>query len=143
MMIKGGTNVMTIATHVVKIKGTFDEKIWNEKKLEEYVDSKIENEIQESFNTDLELFNVTDNKIEVWILISAFPSEVKEDIIGKWIQDHIVEEGLKIDDFEFRKLVDVTERDWRYNRFITIPTRYKGMKMKKTMGKLKEIEKGE
>jgi hypothetical protein len=134
---------MSIATHVIKVKGTFDEKIWNEKKLEEYVDLKIENEINESFDTDLELYNVSGNKIEIWILLFGYPSEVKNEVIDKWINDHIVEEGLKVESFEFEKLVDITKKEWKHRPFIYIPTRFKGLKMKKTMGKLEEIKKGE
>jgi hypothetical protein len=134
---------MSVATHIVKIKGTFDEKIWDERKLEEYVDFKIENEINETFNTDLDLYDIVGNHIEIWVLIFGYPSEVDDYAIDKWIRDHITEDGLKVDSFEFKKLVDLTEKYWRYEPFITIPIRYKCMKMKKTMGKLKEIEKGE
>lgn len=127
---------MSVATHVVKIKGAFDEKIWDEKKIEDYVDYKIENEINETFNTDLELYNITGNNIEIWVFIFAYPSEVDNGIIDKWIKDHIKENGLKVDSFEFRKLVDITEEEWKYRPFIKIPMRYKGIKMKKVVGKL-------
>jgi hypothetical protein len=127
---------MSIATHVIKIKGTFDETIWNEKKLEYYIDHKIESEIDETFNTDLELYDVTCNKIEIWVLIFAFPSEVSDDIIGKWIKNHIREDGLKVNSFEFEKLVDITEEVCKCGPFIHIPMRYKGIKIRKTVGKL-------
>lgn len=125
---------MSIATHIVKVKGTFDEKLWNEKKIEDYVDYKIENDIDETFNTDLELFNITGNNIEIWVFIFAFPSEVDNGIIDKWIKDHIIDEGLKVESFEFEKLVDITEEKWKYRPYIKIPTRYKGIKMKKKIG---------
>ena len=127
---------MSVVTHVVKIKGAFDEKIWDEKKIEDYVDYKIENEINETFNTDLELYNITGNNIEIWVFIFAYPSEVDNGIIDKWIKNHIKEEGLKVDSFEFEKLVDITEEEWKYRPFIKIPMRYKGIKMKKVVGKL-------
>ena len=127
---------MPVATHIIKLKGTFDEKIWDEKKIEDYVDYKIENEIDETFSTDLELYNITGNKIEIWVFIFAYPSEVSDKIIDKWIKDHIKENGLKVDSFEFRKLVDITEEEWKYRPFIKIPMRYKGIKMKKVVGKL-------
>lgn len=129
-------NKMSVVTHVVKIKGAFDEKIWDEKKIEDYVDYKIENEINETFNTDLELYNITGNNIEIWVFIFAYPSEVDNGIIDKWIKNHIKEEGLKVDSFEFEKLVDITEEEWKYRPFIKIPMRYKGIKMKKVVGKL-------
>jgi hypothetical protein len=132
---------MSIATHVIKIKGSFDKTLWKEKELEQYVVLKIENQIQESFNADLDLLEIKDDKIEIWVLIFAYPSEVKKDIISKWICDNIIEKGLKVDNFTFEVLVNLTERDWRYNPFVTIPMRYKGMKMEINMGKLKEINK--
>ena len=118
---------MPVATHIIKLKGAFDEKIWGEKKIEDYVDYKIENEIDETFSTDLELYNITGNNIEVWVFIFAYPS---------WIKDHIKEEGLKVDSFEVKKFVDITEEEWKYRPFIKIPMRYKGIKMKKVVGKL-------
>ncbi len=127
---------MSIATHIVKIKGTFDEKLWNEKKIEDYVDYKIENEIDETFNTDLELINITDNNIEIWVFIFAFPSEVDNRIIDKWIKDHIKEEGLKVESFEFKQLVDITVDLLKQKSFINIPMRFKGIKSKKTLGKI-------
>lgn len=126
---------MSIATHIIKIKGTFDEKLWNEKKIEDYVDHKIENEIDETFNIDIELFKITGNNIEIWVFIFAFPSEVDNGIIDKWIKDHIKEEGLKVESFEFEKLVDITVDLLRQGPFINIPTRFKGIKMKKIIEK--------
>lgn len=126
---------MPVATHVIKIQGTFDKQSWNEKKIEDYVDYKIENEIDETFSTDLELYNIIDNKIEIWVLIFAYPSEVSNEIIGKWIKNHIKEEGLKVDSFEFEILVDIT-KEVKYMRHIQIPTRFKGIKTEKTVGKL-------
>lgn len=119
---------MPIATHIVKVRGTFDEKIWNEKKLNNYVDNKIKNDIDKSFNTDLELFRIDPgNKIEVWVLIFAFPSEVSMGIIDRWIKNNIKEEGLNVDNFEFRILfdmIDENEEDRRHIHIIDIPTRY-------------------
>lgn len=129
---------MPVATHLVKIKGSFDEKIWNKKKIEDYVDYKIENEMDETFSTDLELYDIIDNNIEIWVLMFAYPSEVDNRIIDKWIKDHIKEEGLKVDSFEFEMLVDVTKFGWKHRPSIQIPMRYKGLKMKKTVGKLRE-----
>ncbi len=129
---------MSVATHIIKIKGTFDKKIWNEKKIENYIFYKIENDIDETFNTDLELCNIIGNNVEVWIFIFAFPSEVDNGIIDKWIKDHIKEEGLKVESFEFEKLVDVTKDLSRQRPFINIPKRYKGIKTKKIIGKIGE-----
>lgn len=115
---------MSVATHLVKVRGTFDEKIWNEKKLRDYVGNKIKNSIDKTFNTDLELFDIDGNNIEVWVLIFAFPSEVGMTIIDKWIKGNIIEDGLNVDSFEFRILFDMTKDDEENRRYIMIPTRY-------------------
>ncbi len=92
---------MRIATHLIKIKGTFDNK-WKEKELRDYVKDKIK-EIESFYHTDLELFKVDDNKIEVWVYIHALPSEAKRNIIDKWLKDHIKEEGITIIYFDIEE----------------------------------------
>lgn len=111
---------MTIATHVIKIRGIFDENIWKEDELKNYVASKIKKEIYHTFHADLELFQVDGDKIEIWIYISAYPSEVTNNIIGKWIVDHIKEEGITANDFEFEMIVDITKKD-ENKFFVLIP----------------------
>lgn len=113
---------MAIATHIIKIKGTFDEKIYKQQKtLKDYVNNKIQNEIDSVLHADLELFKVDGNNIEVWVYISAFPSEVTRDIIGKWIKDHIKEEGISVQNFEFEQLVDKTKRLSENSFYVSIP----------------------
>lgn len=90
---------MVIATHLIKIKGTFDPKKWTKKKLEGYVRQKIK-EIEPSFHTDLELFWIQDDNIEVWVYIHAFPSEVSNKIVDDWIKTHLEEEGIETKEFE-------------------------------------------
>lgn len=113
---------MVIATHIIKIKGTLNKNIWkDEKKIDEYIKDKIKNDIDPSFHTDLELLKINGNKIDVWVYIHAFPSEVTNDIIDKWIQDHIKDEGISVNDFEFKKIFDMTdEKSWK-NTYIRIP----------------------
>jgi hypothetical protein len=92
---------MAIATHLIKIKGTFDKNIWGyggkelNKTLEEYVKKKI-NEIDGYYHANLELFKIDDNNIDVWIFIEAILSSVSKDIIEKWIKNHINEEGIMV-----------------------------------------------
>ena len=99
---------MVIATHLIKIKGDFDVQKWTEKKLEEYVKQKIK-EIDPSFHTDLELFQIQDSNIEVWVYISAFPSEVSDKIVGDWIKAHLKEEGIETKEFEIEVIFNITE----------------------------------
>ena len=115
---------MVIATHIIKIRGTFDENIWKGKNaLKDYTKNKIKSEIDPSFHADLELFKIDGNKIDVWVYIHAFPSEVKRGIIEKWIQGHIVEEGITVNDFEFEIVINLTEYGLEDNKqfFINIP----------------------
>lgn len=94
---------MKIATHLIEINGKFDKNIWTKEKLEVYVRSKIECDIDKLYHADLELFKIDDEIIDVWVFISALPSEVTRDIIGKWIKDHITEEGITVIDFEIEE----------------------------------------
>ncbi len=99
---------MVIATHLIKIKGAFEQNKWTEKKLEEYVRQKIK-EIDLSFHANLELFQIQDSNIKVWVFISAFPSEVDDTIVGNWIKTHLKEEGIEVKEFEIKVIIDVTE----------------------------------
>lgn len=53
---------MVYATHLIKVKGTFNPKRWTKEKLREYVDNKIK-EIRSFYHPDLELFKVKDDTI--------------------------------------------------------------------------------
>lgn len=99
---------MVIATHLIKIKGSFDQRNWTEKKLEEFVKQKIK-KIDPSFHADLELFQVQDGNIEVWVYISAFPSEVSEFIVSVWIKTHLKEDGVEVKKFEIKVITNVIE----------------------------------
>ncbi len=100
---------MSIATHLIKIKGTFDKNIWGydveklNEILKEFVKTKIKFEIDSYYHADLELFIIDDNKIDVWVFISALPSCVSKNIIGKWLKDHINKEGITVSDFEIEE----------------------------------------
>jgi hypothetical protein len=99
---------MVIATHLIKIKGNFDVREWTEKKLEEYVKQKIK-EIEPSFHADLELLQVQENNVEVWVYISALPSEVSDKIVDDWIKTHLKEEDIQTKEFEIEVIVDITK----------------------------------
>ena len=94
---------MTVATHLIKVKGIFDDKKWTEKQLENFVNDKINNEIESIYHPDLELFQINDKIIEVWIYVHALLSEVSEEIIRRWIKDHIKEEGLTVENLAIEK----------------------------------------
>ncbi|MBU3965087.1 hypothetical protein KKG29_03105 [Patescibacteria group bacterium] len=91
---------MALATHLIKIEGSFSQK-WTEEKLREYVKQKIL-EIESFYHTDVELFRVQGNTIEVWVYISALPSEAKNITIGEWIKNHIKEDGIEVKGFEVK-----------------------------------------
>lgn len=99
---------MVIATHLIKVKGSFNQRKWTEKKLEKFVKQKIK-KIDPSFHADLGLFQVQDGNIEVWVYISAFPSEVSEFIVSVWIKTHLKEDGVEVKKFEIKVITDVTD----------------------------------
>lgn len=95
---------MAIATHLIKIKGTFDDKIWTDEKLRNFVDDKIKCEIEGIYHSDLELFQIKDRSIEVWVYISdSTPLKILEKNVRCWLKDHIKEEGLTVDNLEIEK----------------------------------------
>ena len=125
-----GEFYMVVATHIVKIRGTFDKNVQNEEKLRKYVRKKIIYDIHDSFHTHLELFKVdliegeeTDRKgkIEVWVYVHAYPSEVTKDVIKKWIDYNIKEDGLIVEEFEYELITDMTGYGWEDKPFIDIP----------------------
>ena len=98
---------MHIATHLIKIKGKIDKNIWTEDKLDKYVRSKIDGDITNFYHADLELFGIEDEVVNVWVFVSALPSEVSRDIIDKWLKNHIKEEGITATEFEIEELFDL------------------------------------
>jgi len=101
---------MRIATHLIKIKGKIDKDIWTEEKLKTYVESKIDSEMQSLYHADLELFRVKDEIVNVWVFISALPSEVSKDIICKWLNNHIKEDGISVTSLDIEKRFDLTNQ---------------------------------
>ncbi len=91
---------MAIATHLIKIKGSLDIEKWTEEKIKKYIDKKIKDETESYYHASMELLRVKDNDVEVWVYISALPSEATEDIIKKWLKDHIRKDGVTVKDFE-------------------------------------------
>ncbi len=104
---------MHIATHLIKIKGTFDSS-WDEKKLRAYVDLKIKTEIEDVLHPSLELFEAKDGSVDVWIFITALPSEATYRVVEKWIKDHIKEEGLSITEFTVEMISNMCNPDTKF-----------------------------
>ena len=77
-----------ITISIIKIKGTYDKKKWNEKNLKEYVKTKILKEIDRIYHTDLELFSAKNGNIDVWVFISTME---EKSTIEKWLKNHIKE----------------------------------------------------
>ena len=96
---------MTIATHLIKIKGTVKDGKKKENQLKDYVKEKIYTEVDSIFHPDLELFRVDEHDtIEVWVYASG-PGVTKR-IVEQWLQDHIKEEGIEIKSLEIEKLLN-------------------------------------
>jgi hypothetical protein len=96
---------MAVATHLIKVKGEIGQ--WSEDDLKEYVEEKIVNEIDISFHTTLEKFVVKGNYAEVWVYIHAFPSEISQDVIEKWLTDHIKEPSINVRGFEIVEIANL------------------------------------
>lgn len=98
---------MAIATHLIKVSGAFDPEIWNASSIKEYVTNKI-TEIEKVLHPDLELFSIHDvHQIDVWLYLMALPSEVTQEIVDKWIKDHIIDEGLIVKKAEIEVVNDI------------------------------------
>ncbi len=104
---------MHIATHLIKIKGTYDSS-WDEKKLRAYVDLKIKTEIEDVLHPSLELFEVKDGVVDVWFFITALPSEAKYKVVETWIKDHIKEEGLYVTDLAVEMISNMCNPDTKF-----------------------------
>ncbi len=110
---------MSVATHLIKIKGSIDTEKWTGETLKKYVKKKITDEVEPSFHTSLELFRLKDNDIEVWVYVSALPSEVKEDIVKEWMDNHIKEDGITTNDFEIINVANFLNSD-KKNFFVIL-----------------------
>jgi len=108
---------MNIATHLIKIRGTFDKDMWKEEELKDYVKSKIKNEIESVLHPDLELFKTDKSTAEIWVYISTLPSEATRDVIDKWLEDHITEQGLTVVDFEVEEMSGLHSQE---NKFVVL-----------------------
>lgn len=108
---------MNLATHLIKIRGTFDKDIWKEEELKDYIKSKIKNEIESVLHADLELYKTDKGTIEVWVFISALSSKATRDIIDKWLEDHITEQGIAVIDFEVEERSSLLSQE---NKFVVL-----------------------
>ena len=104
---------MSVATHIIKIKGEFDPGKWNEEKLKELVRTKIKKEIDKFYCTDLELFRIEEKEgkeiIDVWVFIEFVGGDIStiKTNVNKWLNDHLKEEkekGITIKDFEVKEV---------------------------------------
>jgi hypothetical protein len=112
---------MVVATHLIKVKGEFNTSIWNSYTLKSYVMNKIQ-EIDYSLHPDLELFDVKNNNINVWIYLSALPSEVSRKIVDEWAFKHISEEGLIVKEISIEVIFDMTKQHQHENKMKVIIT---------------------
>ncbi len=95
---------MAVATHLIKIKGTFDNNKWTDEQLRNFVNDKIKDDVESIYHPDLELFQVKDKSIEVWTYISDFTSlKLLEKNVRDWLKNHIKEDGLTVDNVEIEK----------------------------------------
>ena len=104
---------MHIATHIIKIKGTFDSS-WDKKKLRAYVDLKIKTEIEDVLHPSLDLFEAKDGIVDVWVFITALPSEATYKVVDTWIKDHIKEDGLYITEFTLEMIFNMCSSDTKF-----------------------------
>lgn len=95
---------MTIATHLIKIKGTVKDGKKREDEIKKYVKDKIHNEIDSIFHPDLELFRIDDdNNVDVWVYVCGLVGSIKY-IVEKWLKNHITEEGIDVKNFDIEEL---------------------------------------
>jgi hypothetical protein len=95
---------MVFATHLIKVKGIFDDNKWTEEQLRCLVCDKIKDDIESIYHPDLELFQIKDRSIEVWAYISDFaPLELLEKNVRDWLKNHIKEDGLTVENIEIQK----------------------------------------
>jgi hypothetical protein len=92
---------MAVATHLIKIKGEIDESKWTEETLRNFVNNKIKDEIESIYHPDLELFQVKDRTIEVWVYISDPVIKILGETVKNWL--NIKEDGLVIESLEIEK----------------------------------------
>lgn len=109
---------MAFATHLIKIRGVINQFIWPEKKLKDYVNNKIRTEIESVLHPDLELFKLEEEKIEIWVYISALPSEATRNIVEKWLNDHIMERGLKVENFDIEIIASKIDREFNKQKVL-------------------------
>jgi hypothetical protein len=126
---------MAFATHLIKIRGIFDKQKWTKEELKKYVDRKIK-EIESFYHADLELFRVEEDTIEIWVFIHAFSSEATNEVIEKWLKNHIEEDMfLGLNDKLLRKYAKenktgIVVKDFKVKKLMSIYDIYDGEKPK-------------
>ncbi len=95
---------MKFATHLIKIEASLGQE-WRDK-IEEYVKRKIE-EVEDYYSADIEYLEVKDKIVEVCVFVSAlFESNFLKELVEKWIENHIREEGIEVINFEIREILN-------------------------------------
>lgn len=81
----------TMASHLIKVKGVFKKK-WDKHQIERYIKAKIEKEINDYYEAELELLKVEENRIEVWVFIATVGyCETIKEWANEWLEHHITQ----------------------------------------------------
>lgn len=96
---------MSFATHLIKVKGESSSE-WTEERLKEYVNRKIKYEIDDYYEAQIELLDVRDNTIEVWVFVSALmETAYLKEMVDKWLQGHVGDEGITVKSSEIVEIL--------------------------------------
>ncbi|MFO7966493.1 MAG: hypothetical protein R6U44_02720 [Archaeoglobaceae archaeon] len=96
---------MSLATHLIKVKGEFSSE-WTEEKLKEYIDRKINVEIDDYYSAQIELLDIRDSTIEVWVFVSALMGTAYlKEMVDKWLQGHVGDEGITVKSSEIVEIL--------------------------------------
>jgi len=107
---------MVLATHIIKIYGAISQFIWPEKKLKNYVDKKIKNDIFVTFHAKLKSFKLEEEKVEILVYVSALPSEVTAKVVDEWLKDNTRRKGLRVENFEIEIIASKIDPDFNRSK---------------------------
>ncbi|MFA6097888.1 MAG: hypothetical protein WC788_09795 [Candidatus Paceibacterota bacterium] len=107
---------MIFATHIIKIHGAINQFIWPEKKLRNYVDKKVKNDIFVTFHARLKSFRLEEEKVEVRVYLSALPSEVTAKVVDEWLKDNTIRRGLGVENFEIEIIASKIDPDFNRSK---------------------------
>lgn len=107
---------MIFATHLIKIHGSINQFIWPEKKLKNFVDRKIRNDIFVTFHAELKSFKLEGEKVEILVYVSALPSEVTVKVVDEWLKDNTIRRGLRVENFEIEIIASKIDPDFNRSK---------------------------